>query len=96
MSRCETAPDLHPASCAVILTRINGVSNLQAGARLAEELQAAESGAADLHSRLDAARREAEKNREAVRSAVHRAEHHPNCYVCSPGPASRQGDQSTA
>jgi hypothetical protein len=42
----------------------------QAGARLAEELQAAESGAADLHSRLDAARREAEKNREAVRSAV--------------------------
>jgi hypothetical protein len=42
----------------------------QAGARLAEELQAAESGAADLHSRLDAARREAEKNREAVRNAV--------------------------
>jgi hypothetical protein len=40
---------------------------LQAGARLAEELQAAENGAAELHSRLDAARREAEKNREAVR-----------------------------
>lgn len=48
---------------------------LKAGARLAEELQAAESGAAELHARLDAARRQAEKNREAVRIPPYQPPH---------------------
>lgn len=40
----------------------------QAGSRLADEVQAAENGAAELQARLDASRRDAEKNREAVRT----------------------------
>ncbi len=43
------------------------VAHPQTGARLAEELQRAEAHAWELQAKLDAARREAEKLREAVR-----------------------------